>query len=79
MSDIIRLVRIDFDNLENRISIYETEIGIFLPDQAKNLSASGVMSKWLQSQPPVKIYSGWDGEIYPQWRVEKKKGGGRGT
>ena len=68
--EVIRLVRVDFDNLENRDGRMENEIGIFGPTD--QLSAYGVISDWFKKQPPMKLYVGWDQQVYPQFRLEPK-------
>jgi hypothetical protein len=62
------LIRIDFDNMENRDALYETSLGTFV--QSDELTAHGVLLKWLSEQPPVNMYLGWDGEVYPKFKVK---------
>ena len=70
-SDLIRLVRIGFDSLENHNPVYETEIGIF--NSRDGLSSYGRVAEWFRAQEPVKLYTGYDGQVYPQWRLEVKR------
>ena len=65
----IRLVRVDFDNMENRNARSETAIGVFV-DDPDSLSAYGKVARWFEGQPPVKLYTGWDDKVYPQFVLE---------
>jgi hypothetical protein len=69
--DLIRLVRVDFDSLENHDPLTETEIGIFA--SAGGRSAAGRVSDWFANQAPVKLYTGYNEQVYPQWRLETKR------
>lgn len=66
----IRLVRIDFDSMENRISnaISYTEIGIFVDS---DITAYAKIKEWFSKQNLIKCYIGWDHEVYPQWRLKE--------
>ena len=68
--DIVILYRKDFDILENYNPYIEEEIGVFGPKD--NLSAYGNCSEFLNSMNPVKMYLGYDGEIYPKFRMVRK-------
>ena len=67
MGQIIRLVKIGFDSLENRNPQYKETIGLFV--DGDGLTALGKVSKWFDEQPPVKLYQGYDGGIYPQFEL----------
>ena len=73
MKDVLRLIRIDFCNIENRSSdaISETTIGLFC--EKGDLTAHGVLSDWICKQPAEKLYLGWDGEFYPKFKAIKEK------
>ena len=71
MSEILRLVRIDFDNMENHDPIEEEILGVFIP--SGGLSAWGMAAEWIRTQPPIKMYLGYDHEIYPKFRLIKEK------
>ena len=61
------IYQIDFDNLENHSegAKYRTTIGAFrLPDEYEAMK-----SRLLTH--PVTLYSGWDGQIYPQFETEE--------
>lgn len=68
--EVIRLVRIDFDNLENRDARRETEIGVFGPSATG--SALAAVKSWFAAQAAVDLYVGWDHGVYPQFRLETK-------
>lgn len=70
-TEIIRLVRIDFDSLENTSARYESEIGTFGP--TATLTAHGRVARWMEEQEPIKHYVGYDGQVYPQFRLETKR------
>lgn len=71
MSEVIRLVRVDFDNLENHDAIYEKEIAVFGSD-SPGKTAHAKVGEWLVENGPFKLYLGWDGEVYPKFRAERK-------
>lgn len=68
---ILRLVRIDFDNLENRNARIKKTVGVFVPKES--LTAHGAASAWFDAQPPQRMYLGWDGQVYPQWQLEQDR------
>lgn len=70
MTEVIRLVRVDFDNLENRDGRMEKEIGIFGPTPTG--SAYATVQRWFSEQEPIKFYAGWDHQVYPQFRMETR-------
>lgn len=69
--EVIRLVRIDFDSMENREPRYETDMGTFAA--TRDLTASGRVKRWMSEQKPVQLYVGYDGQVYPQFRLEAKR------
>lgn len=68
--EMLRLVRIDFDNLENHKPIRETEIGSFIT--GAELTAHGKIEAYFHAMAPERRYLGCDGHVYPRYRVEKK-------
>lgn len=72
MSDVKRLVRIDFDNMENRNPVTKKVLGVFVGDE-RGLTAHGKASEWFKKQEPVHFYLGYDGQIYPQFRLEHER------
>lgn len=72
MTEVVTLIEVGFDGLENHAAAARTErvIGVFVAD--RHLSAHGVCGDWLRAQPPRALYLGWDGEVYPQFRVESR-------
>ena len=72
MEEVVILYRIDFDNLENNIgnAINKRELGVFGPKPP--LTAHGNCSDYISKLEPFRMYLGWDGEIYPQFKMETK-------
>ena len=70
MPEVIRVVRIDYDNLENGYAVTESELGIFGPKD--KLTAHGNVFKFFETLEPVKMYVGNDSKVYPQFRLEVK-------
>lgn len=70
MSNILRLVRIGFDNLENRSgdALTTSTVKIFMDDPSGK-TAHGKASDWLDSYPPQRMYLGWNGQVYPQFKI----------
>lgn len=69
--DAIKLIKVGFDTLENRDPIYEIEMGVFVDDNS--LTAHGKIAKWFNEHEPVKMYLGWDGQVYPKFKMEPCK------
>ena len=67
MSEIMRVTRIDFDGMENTPTEYCSE-GKYFKSNGK-LSAHGVCGEYLSSLT-VTPYLGWNGEVYPKFKVE---------
>jgi hypothetical protein len=68
--EIVTLWIEEFDNLENHNPYSRREIGTFGPKD--NLTAHGNCDKFLKTMPPVKMYLGWDHQIYPKFVMEYK-------
>ena len=66
--DILILERTDFDNFENHNPFRTTIVGTFAGGET-GLSAHGKAADWFAKQPPVQVYLGWDGEVYPRCRL----------
>ena len=64
---VLRLIRIDFDNLENRNSRKEQTLGVFLEGGLN--TAQGNASEWLSAQEPTDLYLGHDRQVYPQFKL----------
>ena len=63
----LRLIKIDFDNLENRNPEYEKTIGLFIGDD--NSNAYSKAEYWFSKQKPEMRYVGWDKKVYPQYKL----------
>ncbi len=73
MTSVTRLIRIDFDNLENSGSDAVTEnlLATFSDDGEK--TAHRKVNEWLANYPPVKLYQGWDEKIYPKFVIKQER------
>jgi len=67
---VIRLVKVQFDNLENHNPIRESTVGIFI--EGDGITAYGKVAKWLETQKPEKLYIGYDWKFYPKYRIENE-------
>jgi hypothetical protein len=67
MTEIIRVVRTDFDSMENHSPRSEKTIATFLPEGP--ITAYGKAAIWFRSQPPVALYTGYDLQVYPQFKL----------
>ena len=72
MIEVIQLIRIDFDTMENRNPLIKPLvkkcIATFVSDEV--LTAKVKYDRYIVNLPPIKLYTGWDGEIYPQFRKD---------
>jgi len=69
VKEIIQLIKIDFDNMENQDPLYERTIGIF--EAYGDKTAHGMVELFFQAYGPIEIYLGWDGEVYPKFKLIK--------
>lgn len=67
----IQVFRDNFDNMENRNALCTELLGTFIEEN--KLTAHGNASKFIQGIEPIKLYLGWDGNIYPKIRIVKIK------
>lgn len=67
IKQIKRLVRLDFDNLENHNPLSEHLVACFADDTNKTVHAA--LAEFLGMMPAVRLYAGYDGEIYPKFVV----------
>lgn len=67
--NVLRLIRIDFDSQENEIgsAIVSKHLGTF--GSGADFSAEIKVRRFLEDQPPVKMYSAWNGKVYPQYEI----------
>lgn len=68
--ELLILKRITFDNLENHNARSEEELACFLDDE--NEKAYAKLKRYLQELEPQQPYIGYDMEVYPQFRVERR-------
>ena len=75
---IMRLVRTDFDSLENQSSAAITSKTILiamndsLDDDSEVKTAYVKVRDYLRLQAPSPLYLGWNNEVYPQWTVSEE-------
>lgn len=69
--EIITLIKINFDSLENDLgnAITESKLGVF--SGTNGLTAHGNVAKFIANMEPEKRYLGWNGEVYPIYKLEK--------
>jgi hypothetical protein len=67
MVEIIKLVRTDFDNLENHNAICKNDIALFVGDEKAN--AHHKCSMFIAEIDKIQLYMGYDGEIYPKFNA----------
>jgi hypothetical protein len=65
MVEIIKLVRTDFDNVGSHLC--KNDIAIFVGDEKAH--ASEKFRTYLDAMAPLKLYYGWDGEVYPKFNT----------
>lgn len=69
MTNAIKLVMYSFDDLENRDAREEHLIGVFV--DGDKLTAHGKIEEWFKKKSPFHMYLGWDGKVYPRFKLEK--------
>lgn len=67
----LKLIEVSFDNLENGYAeaICREELGVFV--DGDKLTAHGKVEEFLRTLEPRHPYLGYDGEVYPQFKVER--------
>ena len=67
----LEIIGVHFDNLENSLSnaVSEESLGIFV--EGGGLSAHGKACQYISSMDPIKLYLGWDGYIYPKYKIRE--------
>lgn len=73
---MVTVVKIGFDTLENRESeaIYREELATFIETEDSDLSAAGKAGNYISELEPMQLYLAWNGEVYPQIKIEKREG-----
>lgn len=69
VTEFIRVVKIDWDNSENRDGSIEYDEGIFVGNA--KVTAHRAVWDWFETLPPTKLYLGWNGEVYPKYRLDR--------
>jgi hypothetical protein len=70
MIEILRLIKIDFDAMENHSPKTESCIATFVNEEDN--SAKNKLDNYLKSLGPIKLYSGYDKHLYPKFRIDKE-------
>lgn len=65
--EIIHVLRIDFDNMENRAATTQKTMVTLVPGDGR--SAYGKAQQWFAAQPPTQLYTGYDHQVYPQFKL----------
>lgn len=69
--EVLQLIRIGFDNMENRDAVVTSVIGVFGDDDAPSVTARAKIDVKLLEEKAQQPYLGWDGKIYPQYKIVK--------
>jgi len=67
MAEIKRLVRIDFNNLENHSPLSESVVACFVDDADK--TAHAYACDFFCTMAPVRLYLGYDSNVYPKFML----------
>lgn len=67
--EYLRLIKIDFDNMENVDTFVYKQIGIFATTEMN--TAYSKIEVYFKVMAPEKRYLGWDREVYPKYKIEK--------
>ena len=68
--EVLILERTEFDVMENRHPLSTTILKVFV-DEEHGLTAHGKAADWLAAQSPMKMYLGWDGNVYPRFTLRR--------
>jgi len=71
MKEAVQVYKTEFAGIENRIdnALFTTLIGTFMAKGGG--SASYVAGEFIRNLPPERLYTGWDGEVYPKITMKK--------
>ena len=72
MRTIKRVIRVDFDNMENREEMAVKSILLFEAEDDLQGMASLKVARFVE-KINVNLYKGWNDQIYPQFRIEKRE------
>lgn len=75
---ILRLIRIDFDSLENNSSDAISSKAVLVamddpPDVPDGKTAFAKVRGYLQREAPSPLYLSWTQEVYPQWKIVEER------
>ena len=65
--EAIQVFRDDFDNMENHSPESSELLGTFIEKEGK--TAHGNASIFISNIKPIKVYMGYDGNVYPKFRL----------
>lgn len=69
--EIIELIQCDHDNMENHAAYREFSRGLFT--NLGSRTAHGVISDFIANLQPFQMYLGYDGEVYPKFKLVKRE------
>jgi hypothetical protein len=70
MSFALNLVRIEFHAEDHPdVAVVPETLATFVEDETH--TAHEKLAAFVRALPPVKLYIGWDGDTYPQFKVER--------
>jgi len=65
----LKLEILHHDNLENHDAVHITDTEYFQDDSSG--TAHHKLARFLKQKGRVEVYLGWDGEVYPKFRVSR--------
>ena len=68
--ETIQVFRDDFDSTENHSPERSKLLGTFIEKEGK--TAHGNASIFISNIEPIRVYLGYDGNVYPKFRLIKK-------
>lgn len=68
-TEALVLFRVEFDNMENHDPLREAEVAAFVDGDEK---AWAKLARHLRELEPVAVYLGYDDQVYPRFRVERR-------
>jgi len=70
MSFSLSLIRVEFHAEDHPdVAVVPEALATFVEDETQ--TAHEKLAAFVRALPPVKLYVGWDGTVYPQFRVER--------
>lgn len=70
MEKIKKVMRVDFNNDENKEDLAVSKIELFRAADTERETASVQISRYLSQIHDVTFYKGWNDQVYPQFLIE---------